>query len=66
MEEWNLRSAFRFQMTDSAKNMMSMDQHHEEIDHIKCLNNVLQLCINDEILKGDLLMTEDFHWKSKL
>ena len=50
LEEWGLVLPFKYLTTDSASNMTAMEAYLEEAEMIKCLNHVLQLVINDEIL----------------
>ena len=53
LDKWNLLGKFQFLTSDSAANMMAMGPHLGDVEHVKCLNHVLQLVINDEVFKGE-------------
>ena len=42
LDKWRLLGKFQFLTSDSAANMMAMGPHLDKIEHVKCLNHVLQ------------------------
>ena len=43
LDKWRLLGKFQFLTSDSAANMMAMELHLGKIEHVICLNHVLQL-----------------------
>ena len=48
LDRWKLSHIDWDLVSDSASNMVAMADYIDGLEHVKCLNHVLQLCINDE------------------
>ena len=51
LDRWKLLHIDWDLVSDSASNMVAMADYIDGLEHVKCLNHVLQLCINDELLQ---------------
>ena len=51
LDRWKLSHIDWDLVSDSASNMVAMADYINGLEHVKCLNHILQLCINDELLQ---------------
>ena len=51
LEDWEIRDKVKVIVSDSAANMQAMVDQMYDVQHVKCLNHVLNLIVKDEILE---------------
>ena len=51
LEDWEVRDKVKVIVSDSAANMQAMVDQMYGVQHVKCLNHVLNLIVKDEILE---------------
>ena len=51
LEDWEVKDKVKVIVSDSAANMQAMVDQMYDVQHVKCLNHVLNLIVKDEILE---------------